>query len=125
MENYLNKKKLVYRKSYNYYNKIDIITISVECLCSASGLSAFVFLPLAGLSLSVGIIEIIRKNLKLQAKTQEFKIAAKFYTNLFAQYKSNEITEEEIYTKEKEFIENLEFFPREKYLKKAKLNGYS
>ena len=124
MEEYLSKKKLVYRRSYKYYKKLDLILVSGEIICSGSGLAAFAFLPLAALSLSVGILEIVRKNLKLQERTQEFKIAAKLYTNLLALYKSNDITEDEIYKKEKEFLENFDFFPREKYLKLVKLNGY-
>lgn len=124
MEEYLEKRKYVYRKSYKYYDNLDFLITSGEFLCSASGLAAFVFLPLAGLSLSAGLIELIRRNIKCLQRKQEYKNALKFYNELLLLYKAGKITEEEICLRENTFLQNLEFLPREKYLKKAKINGH-
>ena len=55
MQEYIEKKIYVYRKSYKYYRNISTAFLISKCLVSASGLSAFVFLPLASLSLGAAI----------------------------------------------------------------------
>lgn len=121
---YLEKKMYVYRRSYKYFQKLDILLTTTEFLCSASGLTAFVFLPLATLSLSAGIVEIVRKQLKVKEKVQEFKMITKFYYKLKSDVMNTDITDDEVKEKESEFLSHIEYFPKEKYLKQKKLNGY-
>jgi hypothetical protein len=97
METYLEKKVFVYRKSYAFYSKISTTLLVSKFLFSSSGLSAFAFVPLAGLSLGAALIEILE-----QCELSEFDVSKR----------------------KAEFIKTLNFFPREKYIKQAKLNGY-
>lgn len=46
------------------------------------GLSAFVFLPLAALSLGVALIEVLKQPLKIGQRKEEYRIAFKFYQEL-------------------------------------------
>lgn len=124
MEEYLEKRIYIYRKSYNLYQKISISLSTSKFILSASGLSAFVFIPLAALSLSAGIVEIIEKSLNILEKKEEFKQCYNFYKQLLNFKKSKSISEEEIYMREQDFINNLKFFPVEKYVKQTQLNGY-
>ena len=124
MEEYLEKRIYVYRKSYNLYQKISISLSISKFILSASGLSAFVLIPLAALSLSAGIVEVIEKSINILEKKEEYKQCYIFYKQLQNLFKSSSISEDEIYTKEKDFINNLKYFPVEKYVKQTQLNGY-
>lgn len=124
MEEYLEKRIYIYRKSYNLYQKISISLSISKFILSASGLTAFVFVPLSALSLSAGIVEIFEKTLHILSKKIEYKQCHIFYKQLLILFKSKSISEEEIYMKEQDFISNLQFFPVEKYVKQTQLNGY-
>ncbi len=65
MEEYLEKKVFVYRKSYAFYSKIDATLLVSKFLFSSSCLSAFVFIPLASLSLGTALIEVLEPSLKI------------------------------------------------------------
>lgn len=125
IEDYFEKRMYVYRNSYKFYSKISIALLIVKLMFSASGLSAFFYVELALLSLGSGIIEILEKSIKQNERLSEYKMCYKFYVQSANLFKANKITEVEFYLKEEEFIENMEFFPREKYLKETQLNGYS
>lgn len=124
MEEYLLKKIYVYRKSYNHYHNINVTLSVTKFILSSLGLSAFVMVPLAALSLSAGIVEVIDKSLNILERKEEFKQSYKFYKRLLNSFKSNALSEEEVYRREEEFIENLVYLPREKYMKQTQLNGY-
>lgn len=125
MEEYLLKKIYVYRRSYHHYHKISITMTISKFILSSLGLSAFVMVPLAALSLSVGIVEVIDKALNIVERKEEYKQSYKFYKQLLNSHKSNAITEEEVYKREEDFISNLVHLPREKYMKQTELNGYA
>ena len=124
MEEYLQKKIYVYRKSYHHYHKINITMTVSKFVLSSLGLSAFVLVPLAALSLSVGIVEVIDKALNIMERKEEYKQSYKFYKQLLNSYKSNTLSEEEVYKREEDYIHNLVYLPREKYMKQTLLNGY-
>lgn len=124
MEEYLLKKIYVYRKSYHHYHKINVSLSITKFLLSSLGLSAFVMIPLGALSLSAGIVEVIDKALNLLERKEEYKQSYKFYKQLLNSYKSRALTEEEVYMREEDFIKNLVYLPREKYMKQTQLNGY-
>ncbi len=124
MEEYLEKKVFVYRKSYAYYSKINTTLLISKFLFSSSGLSAFAFVSLAVLSLVAALIEILEQILKIGQRKEEYRFAYKFYQELLNLYKGGELSEFEVSKREAEFIKSLNFFPREKYIKQAKLNGY-
>ncbi|GFY22437.1 uncharacterized protein TNCV_2176981 [Trichonephila clavipes] len=125
MEEYLQKKIYVYRKSYHHYQKINITKTVSKFVLSSLGLSAFVMVPLAALSLSVGIVEVIDKALNIVERKEEDKQSYKFYKQLLNLYKTREISEEEVYKREEDFVNNLVRLPREKYMKQTLLNGYA
>ena len=81
--------------------------------------------PLAALSLSAGIVEVIDKAMNIVERQEEYKQSYKFYKQLLNSYKSKAITEEEVYKREEDFIKNLVYLPREKYIKQTLLNGYA
>lgn len=124
MEQDLEKKLYVYRKSFNFYNKISISLSVGKFIFSASGLSAFAFIPLAALSLGAGVFEVIDKSLNISERKEEYKQTYKFYKQLLNLIKANSISEQEAYIREKDFINNLKYFPLEKYVKQTQLNGY-
>ena len=124
LEEYLEKKVFVYRKSYAYYSKINTTLLISKFLFSSSGLSAFAFVSLAVLSLVAALIEILEQILKIGQRKEEYRFAYKFYQELLNLYKGGELSEFEVSKREAEFIKSLNFFPREKYIKQAKLNGY-
>ena len=123
-EEYLEKKVFVYRKSYAYYSKINTALLISKFLFSSSGLSAFAFVSLAVLSLVAALIEILEQILKIGQRKEEYRFAYKFYQELLNLYKGGELSEFDVSKREAEFIKSLNFFPREKYIKQAKLNGY-
>lgn len=124
MEKKLESWLYVYRKSFKVYNDVSVSLSLFKFLFSASSLSAFVFLPLASLSVIAGVIEVIDKSLKVSERKQEYKYAYKFYKSLLNSLRANKISEEEALLKEQEFIETMNYFPIEKYIKKKGLNGY-
>lgn len=124
MEEYLEKRNYIHRKSHNVFQIISISLSVGKFLFSASGLSGFIFLPLSALSLGAGIIEVIDKSLSISERKENYKYGYKFYKQLLNLYKAGQLTEEEIYQREADFIENLKHLPLEKYVKKTKLNGY-
>lgn len=124
VEEYLEKKVFVYRKSYAYYSKISTTLLISKFLFSSSGLSAFVFVPLAALSLGATFIEVLEQPLKIGQRKEEYRFVYKFYQELLNLYKGGELSESDVSKREAEFIKTLNFFPREKYIKQAKLNGY-
>lgn len=125
MEEYLEKKMYVFRKSYNFYYKISLIILILKVLFSVSGISSYYYLPLSLLSLVSGIIEVIEKSMKQNERIVEYKLTYKFYNSLLNLYQVNKITMEDIKLRENDFMENIQFFPREKYIKQIKLNGYN
>ena len=124
MDDYLQKRMYVYRKSYKYFYKIGITLCIVKLSFSTSGLAGIVITPLIALSLGAGIIEILDKSLKIAERREEYQLCYKFYCQLLHLYKVNKLSEADIYIREQEFIQNLQYFPREKYLKQVNLNGY-
>jgi hypothetical protein len=124
MESYLEKKVFVYRKSYAFYSKINTTLLVSKFLFSSSGLSAFAFVPLASLSRGAALIEVLEQPLKIGQRKEEYRFAYKFYQELLNLYKAGELSEFDVSKREAEFIKTLNFFPREKYIKQAKLNGY-
>jgi hypothetical protein len=124
VEEYLEKKVFIYRKSYAYYSKINTTLLISKFLFSSSGLSAFAFVPLAVLSLGATFIEVLEQPLKIGQRKGEYRFAHKFYQELLNRYKGGELSESDVSKREAEFIKSLNFFPREKYIKKVKLNGY-
>ena len=124
MEEYLEKKVFVYRKSYVFYSKIDTVLLVSKFLFSSSGLSAFAFVPLATLSLGAALIEVLEQPLKISQRKEEYRIAYKFYKELLNLYKVEELNDSDVSKREAEFIKTTNFFPREKYIKQVKLNGY-
>ncbi|GBN14802.1 hypothetical protein AVEN_109795-1 [Araneus ventricosus] len=100
------------------------MTVS-KFVLSSLGLSAFVMVPLAALSLSAGIVEVIDKALNIVERKEEYKQSYKFYKQLLNLFKSNALSEEEVYKREQDFINNLVYLPREKYMKQTLLNGYA
>ncbi|GFU97774.1 uncharacterized transposon-derived protein F54H12.3 [Trichonephila clavipes] len=63
--------------------------------------------PLAALSLSVDIVEVIDKALIIVERKEEYKQSYKFYKQLLNLYKAPEISEEEVYKREEYFVNNL------------------
>ena len=124
MEEYLEKKVFIYRKSYMFYSKISTTLLISKFLFSSSGLSAFAFVPLAALSLGAALIEVLEQPLKIGQRKEEYRFTYKFYQELLNLYKAGELSESDVSKREAEFIKTLNFFPREKYIKQAKLNGY-
>ena len=124
MEEYLEKKVFVYRKSYAYYSKISTTLLISKFLFSSLGLSAFALVPLAVLSLGATFIEVLEQPLKIGQRKEEYRFAYKFYQELLNLYKGGELSEFDVNKREAEFIKTLNFFPREKYIKQVKLNGY-
>ncbi len=124
MEEYLEKKVFAHRKSYSYYSKINTTLLISKFILSSSGLSAFAFGPLKVLSLGAAFIEVLEQLLKIGQRKEEYRFAYKFYQELLNLYKAVELSESDVSSKEAEFINSLNFFPLEKYIKQAKLNGY-
>jgi hypothetical protein len=124
MEEYLEKKVFVYRKSYAFYSKIDTTLLVSKFLFSSSGLSAFAFVPLAASSLGAALIEVLEQSLKIGQRKEEYRIAYKFYKELLNLYKVKELNDSDVSKREAEFIKTTNFFPREKYIKQVKLYGY-
>lgn len=125
MNEYLEKRMYVYRKSYNFYNNLSLCILILKLFSSTIGSLGFIYNPiLATLSLVNGILILFEKNINQNEKISEFLIVYKFYNQIFLLFKAQKITEEEINVREKDFLENIQFFPREKYLKQAELNGY-
>lgn len=125
MEEYLEKKLYVFRKSYNFYFKINLIILILKVTFSVSTISCYYYLPLAMFSLFTAIIEIIEKSIKMNERIIEYRLAYKFYNSSLNLYKAKKLTEEEIRLRENDFIENIQFFAREKYIKQTQLNGYN
>jgi hypothetical protein len=125
VEEYLEKKVFVYSKSYAYYSKINTTLLISKYLFSSSGLSAFAlaFVSLAVLSLGATFIEVLEQLLKI-GQRKEYRFTYKFYQELLNLYKGGELSEFDVSKREAEFIKTINFFPREKYIKQAKLNGY-
>jgi hypothetical protein len=124
MEEYLEKKAFVYRKSYAFYSKIDTTLLVSKFLFSSSGLSAFAFIPLAALSLGAALIEVLELPLKIGQRKEEYRFAYKFYQELLYLFKVGKLSDSDVSKREVEFIKTTNFFPREKYIKQVKLNGY-
>ena len=124
MEEYLEKKVFVYRKSYAFYSKIDTTLLVSKFLFSSSGLSAFAFIPLASLSLGTALIEVLELSLKIGQRKEEYRFTYKFYQELLNLFKVEELSDSDVSKREVEFIKTTNFFPREKYIKQVKLNGY-
>jgi hypothetical protein len=124
-EENLEKIVYVYRKSYAFYSKITTTLLVSKFLFSSSGLSAFAFVPLAALSLGAAFIEVLEQSLKIDQRKEEYRFAYKFYQELLNLYKAGELSDSDVSKKKAEFNKTLNFFPREKYIKQAKLNGYN
>lgn len=124
MEEYLEKRMFIYRKSYNCFQKISISLSVGKFLFSASGLSGLVLIPLSALSLGAGVIEVIDRSLNISERKEEYRYAYKFYKQLLNLLKSNTLSENDAYKREDEFIQSLKYFPVEKYVKQTQLNGY-
>lgn len=129
--NIINTKITVYRRSYRYFSKWNKVLTAIKLITGASALSALSGVyALATLSLIPVIIEIIEKQIKIGTRLSEYKMACKHYMN----YKCNLLKKSDIpitrliqqfYDEELKLLETLKFFPREKYLKELKLNGYA
>ena len=73
MEDYVEKRIHVYRKSFYLYQKISISLSVSKFILSASDLSAFSIIPLVSVSISAGILEVIKKSLDILEKKEEYK----------------------------------------------------
>ncbi|GFU97707.1 uncharacterized transposon-derived protein F54H12.3 [Trichonephila clavipes] len=62
---------------------------------------------LAAPSLSVSIVKVIDKALIIVERKEEYKQSYKFYKQLLNLYKAREISEEEVYKREEDFVNNL------------------
>ena len=124
MEEHLEKKIFVYRKSYAFYSKIDTTLLVSKFIFTSLGLSAFAFVPLAALSLGAALIVVLEQPLKIAQRKEEYRFAYKFYQELLNLYKSGDLNDSDVTKRETEFIKATNFFPREKYIKQVKLNGY-
>jgi hypothetical protein len=124
MEEYLEKKVFVYRKSYAFHSKIDATLLVSKLLFSSSDLSAFAFIPLAYLSLGTVLIEVLELSLKIGQRKEEYRFSNKFYQELLNLFKVGELSDSDVSKREVEFIKTTNFFPREKYIKQVKLHGY-
>lgn len=129
MEEYFKKRLYVYRKSYKYYLNCKIGISCGKAIFATSGLSGIAITPLFAISIMSVIVEIIdnefKTSLNLSDRIEEYKFSFNFYSELLHLFKAQQISEEEIHLREKDFIKNLKYFPREKYLKQMKLNGDS
>ena len=112
------------RRSYAYYSNVDAAFLVSKFLFTSSSLSAFVFVPLAALSLGAAVIEVLEKPLKIAQRKEEYRFAYKFYQELINLYKSGELNEHDVNKRELEFVKSMNFFPREKYIRETRLNGY-
>jgi hypothetical protein len=108
---------------YLYVINGNISTKTLVCIQNASGLSSLALPPLVCLSLGAGVLEILDKRLKISERIEEYKLIYKFYRQLLHLYKADKINEKEINLREEEFVSNFNYFPREKYLEKVRLNG--
>lgn len=125
MNEYLEKRMYVYRKSYNFYKNLSLYILILKLLSSAIGSVGFIYNPiLSTLSLVNGVLILIERNINQNEKLSEFLIVYKFYNRILLLFKAQQITEEEINIREKDLLEHIQFFPREKYLKVTGLNGY-
>ena len=125
MNEYLEKRMYVYRKSYNFYKNLSLYILILKLLSSTVGSFGFIYNPiLSPLSLVNGVLILIERNIKQNEKISEFLIVYKFYYRILLLFKAQQITEEEINIREKDLLEHIQFFPREKYLKVTGLNGY-
>ena len=120
----LEKKLFVYRRSYKYYNHVSNSLLLSKFVFSAAGLSAFIMLPLASLSLGSVIIELIEKHLNIADRKAEYRTTYNFYNELLSLLKCGQLTVEEVIQRETEMRKTFRFFPREKYMKQVRLNGY-
>src|SRR5215475_6820149 len=93
---YLEKCVYVYRRSCKDFSNLNSVLFFLKSCFGASSLTAFAFLPLAGLSLGVVVVEIIEKSLNVNEKKEVYKIAFKFYKELLLKYKAGKITMEEV-----------------------------
>lgn len=129
MGEYLKKRLYVYRKSYKYCLKFKIGISLSKTILAASSLSDIAVTPLFAISAISVIIEILdnefKTSLKLIDRIEEYKLSFNFYCELLHLFEAKQISEKEIHLREKDFIKSLKYFPREKYLKQMKLNGYS
>jgi hypothetical protein len=128
MKEYLQKRMYVYRKSYKYFLILKICSSFGKALFATSALGGIVLPPLfAIIPLSV-LIEILdnqfNTTVKLNERIEEYKSSYKFYSELLHLFNAKKSTEIEINLLEKDFINNLKYFPVEKYLMKMGLNGY-
>lgn len=124
MEDYLEKQLFVYRRSYKFFFRIGVFISILKSLFSVIGLTGYYYFPLTLLSLVGGCLEILEKSLKISERTEEYKHAYKFYRQFLHFHRAKKLTESEINLREQELNNNFNFFPREKYLKIVKLNGY-
>jgi len=119
------KRMYVYRRSSNDYQHISIFLTVLKFIFSASGISGFFYLPLSALSIIAGLIDVIEKSLNVVERKETYSNAYKFYKQTFNLYKARLLSEQQVLEKEQEFVERLTYFPREKYIKEMKLNGYN
>lgn len=124
MEQYLQKQLLIFRQSYNFYFRIGISLSLLKSAFSVLSLSGYFFFPLTLLTLITGCLEILEKSLKISERVEEYKHAYKFYRQFLHQYRAKSLSEIEINIREQELNNNFNFFPREKYVKEARINGY-
>ena len=100
MEEYLEKKVFVYRKSYVFYSKIDTTLLVSKFLFSSSSLSAFAFIPLASLSLGTALIEVLELSLKISQRKEEYRFTYKFYQELLNLFKVGELSDSDVSKRE-------------------------
>lgn len=125
MESYLQKQLFVYRRTYKYYFRIGVLLSLLKSIFNVMSLSGYYYFPLTLFTLISGSIEILDKSLKIAERTEEYRHSYKFYRQFLHLYKAGKLNESEIHLREQELNNNFNFFPREKYLKEAELNGYS
>lgn len=127
MEKYLEDRLYVYRKSYNYYYKIDTCTLVLNLILSTIGpsLGIFIDVHLAILSYITGLLLGLDKILKIKEIMIDFQKCYKFYEDLLLQYRSGKINDQDIFDKESAFKKSITTTAVEKYLKRKGLNGYS
>ena len=76
MEEYLDKKLLVYRKSFRWYDNIIIFIFITKLICCALNFFTYLYESLAGLSLSAGIVEIVDRSFNISECKEEYKLSS-------------------------------------------------
>lgn len=124
MEEYLEKRVYVFRRSHNDFKCFAVFLVTSKFIFASSSVSAFMYIPLGILGVVSGFLDLIEKYVNLHEKKESYMIAYRFYKQLLIMYKQKMLSDTEVATREKDFLDSLNYLPREKYIREMKLNGY-